>query len=68
MLYLVRKLNESIIIDNDVEIKVVEIKKNSVKLGVTFPNTTTVLRKEIHERIMQENLQAINSFKDIESE
>lgn len=65
MLYLVRKLNESIIIDNDVEIKVVEIKKNSVKLGVTFPNTTTVLRKEIHERIMQENLQAINSFKDI---
>ena len=55
MLYLVRKLDESIIINNDIEIKVVEIKRNGVKLGITFPSTATVLRKEIHDRIATEN-------------
>lgn len=54
MLYLVRKLDESIIINSDIEIKVVEIKRNAVKLGITFPSTATVLRKELHERIMAE--------------
>lgn len=66
MLYLVRKLNESIIINNDIEVKVVEITKNSVKLGFNFPNTASVLRKEIHDRIMEENIQAITSFKNID--
>jgi carbon storage regulator len=64
MLYLVRKLNESIIINNDIEVKVVEIKRNSVKLGITFPNTATVLRKEIHDRIAMENVEAMHSFKE----
>ncbi|MDF3047736.1 MAG: csrA [Candidatus Midichloriaceae bacterium] len=63
MLYLVRKLNESIIVNNDIEIKVVEISKGSVKLGITFPANTSVLRKELHDRISQENVEAINSFK-----
>jgi len=55
MLYLVRKNGESIIINNDIEIKVMEVKRNSVKLGITFPNTSTVLRKELHDRIAAEN-------------
>lgn len=55
MLYLVRKLNESIIINENIEIKVIEVKGKSVKLGFEFPNTATVLRKEIHERIVAEN-------------
>ena len=59
MLYLVRKLNQSIIINNDIEIKVVEIKNNSVKLGVTFPGNATVLRKEVHEKIALENAEAL---------
>ena len=62
MLYLVRKLNDSIIINNDIEVKVVEISRNSVKLGITFPNTATVLRKEVHDRIAEENLNAIRSL------
>ncbi len=62
MLYLVRKLNESIIINNNIEVKVVEIKRNSVKLGITFPPTATVLRKEIHDRVAMENVEALHSF------
>ena len=64
MLYLVRKLNESIIINNNIEVKVIEIKRNSVKLGFTFPETATVLRKEIHDRIAQENISSLTAFDD----
>ncbi len=65
MLYLVRKLNESIIINNDIEVKVVEIKRNSVKIGITFPTTATVLRKEVHDRVAMENVEALHSFDDV---
>jgi len=58
MLYLVRKLGESIIINDNIEVKVVEIKGKSVKLGFEFPDSATVLRKEIHDRVVQENLAA----------
>lgn len=64
MLYLVRKLNESIIINNNIEIKVIEIKRNTVKLGFTFPESATVLRKEIHDRIAQENTSSLTAFDD----
>jgi carbon storage regulator len=60
MLYLVRKLNESLIINNNIEVKVVEIKRNSVKLGITFPPTATVLRKEIYDRVAMENVEALH--------
>lgn len=62
MLYLVRKIDESIIINNNVEVKVIEIKRNSVKLGFTFPPTATVLRKEIHDRIALENESSAKDF------
>lgn len=62
MLYLVRKLDESIIINNNIEVKVVEIKRNSVKLGFSFPASASVLRKEIHDRIAEENQASATSF------
>jgi carbon storage regulator len=55
MLYLARKLGESIIINNNIELTVVEIKGKSVKLGFTFPADATVLRKELHEKISEQN-------------
>lgn len=61
MLYLVRKLGESIIINGDIEVKVVEVKGKTVKLGLDFPSSATVLRKEIHERIVAENKTAHTS-------
>lgn len=63
MLYLVRKLNESIIINNDIEIKVIEVLKNSVKLGIKSPPNTSVLRQEVYIRISEENLKAVENVK-----
>lgn len=61
MLYLSRKVGESIIINSDIELKVVEVKGRSVKLGFTFPPDASVLRKEIFDAIQAENIAAAQS-------
>ena len=58
MLVLSRKTNESIIIGDNVEIKIVEVKGEYVKLGITAPRSISVHRKEIYEAIKRENEQA----------
>ena len=58
MLYLSRKLGESIVINNTVELTVIEVRGKTVKLGFVFPPDATVLRKEIYDKIMAENLAA----------
>ena len=55
MLYLTRKIGESVIINDDIEVTVVDIRGKSIKLGFTFPQTASVLRREIYERIQEEN-------------
>ncbi len=64
MLYLSRKIGESIVINNSIELTVVEVRGKSVKLGFVFPPDATVLRKEIHEKIMAENMAAAGSEGD----
>lgn len=54
MLYLTRKIGESIVINDDIEVTVVEIRGKSIKLGLTFPAEATVYRREVHERIQAE--------------
>ncbi len=54
MLYLTRKVGESIVINDDIEITVVEIRGRSIKLGLTFPADATVYRREVHDRILAE--------------
>ncbi len=58
MLYLTRKIGESIIINDDIEVTVVAIRGKSVKLGFTFPEGASVLRRELFERIQDERAQA----------
>ncbi|KIE04966.1 Carbon storage regulator [Candidatus Jidaibacter acanthamoeba] len=67
MLYLVRKPEESIIINNNIEIKVIEITRKHVKLGLSFPNSCSVLRKEVYDRMQKENLEALVAF-DVEQD
>jgi len=55
VLYLTRKIGESVIINDDIEVTVIDIRGKSIKLGFTFPATATVLRREIFERIQEEN-------------
>lgn len=63
MLVLTRKSNQSIMINNNIEITVVEIKGGVVKLGITAPRSVQVYRKEIYEEILQENVTAVVSEK-----
>lgn len=64
MLYLMRKQDESIIINNNIELKVIEIKGKSVKLGFQFPQGASVLRKELFDKIMAENKTASTQVVD----
>ncbi len=64
MLFLTRKVGESIIINNDIELTVIEIRGKTAKLGFTFPADASVLRKELYERIRQENLAAAQAQAD----
>lgn len=58
MLYLSRKVGESVVINNSIEVTVVEVRGKTTKLGFTFPSDATVLRKEIHQKITEANLHA----------
>ncbi len=55
MLYLTRKVGDSIIINDNIEITVVEVRGRSIKLGFTFPPEVSVLRRELYEKIQAEN-------------
>jgi carbon storage regulator len=68
MLYLSRKLGESIIINNSIEMTVVEVRGKTVKIGFTFPPDATVLRKEIYDKIMEENMAAAGSGMDVDAD
>ncbi len=54
MLYLTRKIGESIVINDDIEVTVVDVRGKSIKLGLTFPNDVSVYRREVYERILAE--------------
>ncbi|MGN0378881.1 MAG: carbon storage regulator CsrA [Butyrivibrio sp.] len=55
MLALSRKKNESIIINNDIEITVLDIKGDQVKIGITAPKSVPVYRKEVYLQIKESN-------------
>lgn len=65
MLYLTRKVGESIVINDNVKVTVVEIRGKSIKLGFTFPPTVSVLRQELYDRIQAENRAAAESSGDV---
>lgn len=58
MLVLTRKLMESIVIGDNVEVRLLDIKGDKVRLGIIAPRSVSVHRKEIHEEIMRENREA----------
>lgn len=58
MLVLTRKENESIMIGNDIEVKVLDLKDNQVKLGIVAPRSVAVHRREVYLAIQAENAQA----------
>lgn len=56
MLYVARKVGESIIIDNKIEIKLMEIKGRTAKIGIiSAKDSSTIFRKEVYDRVEKEN-------------
>ena len=67
MLALTRKSGESIVINNDVEITVLDIKGDQVKLGISAPKTVPIYRKEVYVQIQEANKEAANSTADVKA-
>jgi carbon storage regulator len=63
MLVLTRKENESIMIGNEIEVKVLDLKDNQVKLGIVAPRAVAVHRREVYLAIQAENAQAATAAK-----
>ena len=61
MLALSRKVGESIVIDNDIEVTVLEVKGDQVKIGIEAPKSIPIYRKEIYIQIQESNKEAMNS-------
>lgn len=59
MLALSRRINESIMLGKDIEISILEIKGDQVKIGVVAPRSVPVYRKEIFLQIEEENRKAV---------
>jgi len=56
MLVLTRKPGESIRIADDIVVKIIEIGKNRIRIGIDAPPDVSVLRNEVYEQIQQENI------------
>ena len=68
MLVLTRKLGEGIVFGHEVTLKILEIHKNQIKLGIEAPQDVRIYRDEVYRQIKEENLKASMAQKsDIES-
>ena len=58
MLAVSRKENESIMIGNDIEITILEVKGEQVKIGITAPKSVPIYREEVYAQIKEANKEA----------
>ncbi len=64
MLVLTRKEEESIMIGDDIEVKVLNLRENQVKIGIIAPRNIPVHRREVYLAIRAENTQAASAPAD----
>ena len=60
MLALTRKKGEAIVINNNIEITILEIHGDQIKIGITAPKDVPLYRKEVYIQIQEENKAAIS--------
>ena len=60
MLVITRRKDESLLIGDDIEIKIVKVEDGSVRLAISAPRDITILRKEVFERVKEEKKEAIS--------
>lgn len=61
MLALSRKKQEALVINNNVEITILDIKGDQVKIGISAPKDVSVYRKEVYLQIQEANKEAMNA-------
>lgn len=61
MLALTRKKGEAIVVNNNVEITVLEIRGDQIKIGISAPKDVSIYRKEVYLQIQEENQNAIST-------
>ena len=61
MLALSRKKNEALVINNNIEITILEIKVEQVKIGISAPKEVPIYRKEVYLQIQESNKEAMNA-------
>jgi len=61
MLVLTRRRNESIVINDDIEITIVEVQNDQVRVGISAPKNVSIYRKELYTQIREENKKAADS-------
>ena len=61
MLALSRKKDEAIVINNNIEITIIEIKGDQVKLGISAPKSVPVYRKEVYVQIQEANKESMSN-------
>ncbi|MBE5847980.1 MAG: carbon storage regulator CsrA [Lachnospiraceae bacterium] len=61
MLALSRKKNEALMINNNIEITVLEVKGEQVKLGISAPREVSIYRKEVYLQIQEANKEAMSA-------
>lgn len=65
MLILTRKLNEEIVINGEIIVKIVSISENQVKLGFDAPKNIEINRKEVFEKVKESLLKAAEMKKEV---
>ena len=60
MLALSRKKNEAIVINNNIEITILDVRGDQVKVGIAAPKEVPIYRKEVYAQIQKENAQAVD--------
>ena len=60
MLALSRKKGEALVVNNDIEITILEIKGDQVKIGISAPKNVPIYRKEVYVQIQEANKESMN--------
>ncbi len=66
MLALTRKPGDAIVVNNNIEITVLEVRGDQVKIGIAAPKEIPIYRKEVYLEIQKENQEAVADMADLD--
>ena len=65
MLVITRKVGDTLLIGENIEVTITSIDGNSVKVAIDAPRDITILRKELYKEVQNENQEALKANKDL---